>query len=508
MTFIKVVFYMTSIFVLINYGNSKSQHLENIGIGVNSDVAEVSPKITVDGKTLYFIRSIFKKEKAYQYIWKSELMENGSWGAAVKLEKPFNNADVNSVLSISPDGNTILYGEYFYKSNKGELYSTSMINNVWSIPINVKNMEDENQFINTKWASSCISNSGKIMLIAATQNKEDDFGEIYVCFKKDKLWSRAVKINSPLNIKEGQWGQHNPYLAADDVTLYFASERNDGNGGTDIYYSRRLDDTWLNWSEPVNMGLVINTKGYELFYAISAKGDYAYVVSNFQGYGREDIFRYKLPEEVRPKPVVLITGSVMNPLNNQMLDAEIYYYSLTDNSEAGTAKTNPVTGSYKIVLPYGKVYSYIAKVDGYYSISNYIDLTAISEFKEIASNIEMKPIEVGETFRLNNIFFDFNKSTLRVESFQELDRVIKLLNDNLSIEIELSGHTDNVGGDEYNLNLSQDRANTVVNYIISKGINSNRIISKGYGKSNPVATNDTEDGKQLNRRVEFKILKK
>lgn len=190
------------------------------------------------------------------------------------------------------------------------------------------------------------------------------------------------------------------------------------------------------------------------------------------------------------------------------MDATISYNSLSDNVEVGTAKSNSFDGNYKIILPYGKKYSFQANNSSYYSISNYLDLSEISEYKEMNIDIEMKPIEIGETIRLNNIFFDFNESTLSPESYMELDRVVKLLNENPNIEIELSGHTDNVGSDEYNDNLSLNRASSVAKYIILKGVNSQRIISKGYGKQSPVASNDSEEGRQLNRRVEFTILKK
>lgn len=155
-----------------------------------------------------------------------------------------------------------------------------------------------------------------------------------------------------------------------------------------------------------------------------------------------------------------------------------------------------------------KRYSFLARINGYYSISNYLDLSVISTYKEMNFNIEMKPIEIGEVFRINNIFFDFDKATLRPESFIELDRVAKLLTVNPTIDIELSGHTDNVGSDSYNNNLSLDKAISVAAYIFTKGIKSKRITTMEFGKSMPIGTNDTEEGRQLNRRVEFKIMKK
>ena len=168
-------------------------------------------------------------------------------------------------------------------------------------------------------------------------------------------------------------------------------------------------------------------------------------------------------------------------------------------------------GYYCIVLPSGKIYSYYIDSKDFYPVSRVIDFTVANQLPNYQDNFkivtyeEMK--EQQTSVRINNIFFDFNKSELKPESFLELDRLFKFLNDNPEIKVEISGHTDNVGSDEYNLKLSEARANSVKDYLVSKGINSNRINAMGYGKSKPVATNDTDEGRQLNRRVEFKILR-
>ncbi len=497
--------------IILFTGITTAQTLENLGENINSEVSEVNPMITVDGRTLYFIRSKHTDGNDFQSIWMSELDYNGIWSKAVKLEDPFNKGDVNNIISISPDGNTIVFNEGSYKTQTMDTYITERNGDSWGTPkIFKNNFEDKLQFKYVRYSHFCYSGTGKVLLVSANKSVKDDdyFGEIYVCFKNNGVWSKAIELGAPINVNEGKWGQHNPFLASDDVTLYFASERNGGYGSLDIYMSKRLDDTWLNWSEPVNMGPLINTDKFESYYSISAKGDYAYLVSSMQGSGNDDIYRIKLSDGFRPNAVVLISGRVYNPENKMPVEAEIHYYSLPDGKEAGVAKSNYGNGFYRIVLPYGKQYSFMANASGYYSISNYLDLSVINEYKEMTTDIEMKPIQVGESIRLNNIFFDFNQATLKPESYQELDRMVKFMSESPAMEIELSGHTDNVGSDEYNLTLSQQRANAVTDYLISKGINSGRITAKGYGKSVPVSSNDTEEGRTLNRRVEFKILKK
>lgn len=497
---------------VINSNLLIAQQLENLGKNINSDLGELLPLVSPDGNTIYFVRSYNKGNILYQETWYSELDYNGNWQSAKKItDFDMPGVFAVNVNSISPDGNTIFLSMAYDERSKSGLHMSKKTISGWSKPERVKIKNYKKYIENSYWAGTYLSNSGKTLFLyfSVSSDPKDHFKKLYISsLNDDGEYSEPKILPSPINVNEGIQGNFAPFLASDNLTLYFASDRKGGYGSSDIYFSKRLDDTWLNWSEPVNLGPEINSSDWDACYSISAKGEYAYLVSYKNSYGESDIFRIKLPEQIKPNPVVLVSGKIVNPATSQPLDAEIYYYTLPDNIEAGTARTNPATGVYKIVLPYGKQYSFLAKVNGYYSISNYLDLTNISTYKEMNVNIEMKPIEVGETFRLNNIFFDFAKASLRSESFQELDRVFNLLNDNTTIEIELSGHTDNVGSDEMNNTLSQSRADAVKDYLVKKGINGSRIISKGYGKSNPVATNDTEEGRQLNRRVEFKILKK
>jgi outer membrane protein OmpA-like peptidoglycan-associated protein len=271
--------------------------------------------------------------------------------------------------------------------------------------------------------------------------------------------------------------------------------------------SRRLDDTWQKWSEPVNLGPEINTNDWDAYYSVAASGDVAYMVSSAGGFGNSDIVRITLKEEVRPNPVALVSGKVLDQKTGKPVEATITYYSLADNIEAGTARSN-ATGDYSIVLPYGKAYGFRAQAGGYYAVSENLDLTGLKSYQEIKRDLFLVPIEIGQVVRLNNIFFESGKATLKPESFEELDRVVKLLTDNPTMEIDLAGHTDNVGTDEANQQLSDDRSKAVYDYLTSKGILASRLSTKGYGETKPIDTNDTEDGRSKNRRVEFTIRKR
>jgi outer membrane protein OmpA-like peptidoglycan-associated protein len=200
---------------------------------------------------------------------------------------------------------------------------------------------------------------------------------------------------------------------------------------------------------------------------------------------------------------------VYNSKTRQPLSASLVYETLPDGKEVGNAVSGATDGAFKIVLPYDKNYSIRATADKFFAVSENLNLDSLVKagYKEIHKDLYLVPIEIGQVVRLNNVFFDFDKSFLRPESFVELDRVVKLLNENPAIEIEMSAHTDSKGSDEYNFKLSDDRARSVTDYILSKGIAVKRIISQGYGETKPQVPNDTDENRQLNRRVEFKILK-
>ena len=205
----------------------------------------------------------------------------------------------------------------------------------------------------------------------------------------------------------------------------------------------------------------------------------------------------------------MVSGNVYNAKTKQPLSASLVYETLPDGTIAGNGVSSPLDGAFKIVLPYDKNYSIRASADHFFAISENLNLDSLVKagYKEIHKDLYLVPIEIGQVVRLNNVFFDFDKWDLRPESYIELNRVVKLLTENPAIEIEMSAHTDSRGSDEYNFKLSDNRARSVMEYIISKGIAPNRITSQGYGETKPVATNDTDEGRQLNRRVEFKILK-
>lgn len=480
---------------------------ENLGSRINTKYSEHWPVISPDGKTLYFLREGHPDNLAESGdIWYSNLQKNGEWTTARHMEKPLNTIDGGSVCSVTPDGNTLLMLGIYNRSGRINYEGFSLSHKTkdgWSLPLGILIKDFYN--LNKYW-SGYLSNDGKKLFMGL--QRTDSYGEcdIYVSFlRSNNIWSEPMNLGDVINTKEMD---EDAFLAADDVTLYFESKGHGGFGGFDVFMSKRLDDTWKNWSTPVNLGAIINTKEDDQEYYITAKGDYAYFASGDNSFGELDIFRVQLPEKVKPNPVVLIYGKVLNAKTSEPVEAEIKFEILKSGLEAGIANSNPSDGSYKIILPYGNNYGYSARANGYYSVSENINLEKLSNYKEIEKNLYLVPIEIGEVVRLNNVFFDFNKYDLKPESYPELDRVVVFLNEYPTLEIELSGHTDKIGTNEYNQKLSENRANAVAEYLFSKGITKNRITIIGYGETLPVDSNDSEEGRQKNRRVEFKILKK
>ena len=490
--------------------------IENLGININSDLPELRPTISADGNTLFFICENHPVNTKYnsvpnsQDIWYSRRDSSGKWSEARHLAYPLNTSQYNAVYWMSPDNNRILIRGAFLNgafNGKGVSMCSLKSNGRWSEP-NALMIKNYFKYDRGRQSGATMAHDGKTLLLYMTPEPGGENNDLFVCFlTADGSWTEPKNlgktINSPLT------DEMTPYVAADGVTLYFSSNRPGGLGDNDIWMTRRLDKTWQKWSEPVNLGSPINTENWDAFFTLDAGGEYAYLTTNLNTYGESDIVRVKLLEREKPNPVLMVSGNVYNQKTKEPITASLVYETLPDGVEAGNAISNASDGSFKIVLPYDKNYLIRAIADKFFAVSENLNLDSLVKagYKEIHKDLYLVPIEIGQVVRLNNVFFDFDKADLRSESFVELDRVVKLLEENPAIEIEMSAHTDSRGSDEYNFKLSDNRARSVMEYILSKGIAPNRITSQGYGETKPVVDNDTDENRQLNRRVEFKILK-
>ncbi len=502
-----------------------SDRLDN---NVNSEFNDLNGILSPDGKTLYFSRrnhpgnigGVNDKED----IWYSTLDNNGKWKLAQNMGPKFNNEYpnfINAITSVTPDGKSaiMVLGNQYIDGGKKMLAGMSISNNVngeWTTP---KSVKIENDYNYNEKSHYFLSNTRRALLMSI--EREDSYGDrdLYVSFpKNDSVWTEPLNLGKTINTATEE---ASPFLAADDKTIYFSSKGFSGYGGSDIYRSVRLDDTWTKWSDPENLGSEVNSKFDDLFFNIPASSEYAYFSKGVAD-NNVDIFRLKLPVFMLPDPVVLVKGKLVDSKTGKPIGSKIIYEDLATGKEVGSVQSNPETGEYEILLPVGKQYGVRAEAKDHLSTNQNLDLRKIAygpinqDLKlapsevptpvEVAQ-IEVTPITENAVIPLNNIFFNFDNAMLRKESFPELNRIVALMTEHKTMQVEIAGHTDTAGPNAYNLKLSEKRATSVTNYLLEKGVVKERILTTFFGETKPVDTTNTKVGNRKNRRVEFKIVK-
>jgi len=346
--------------------------------------------------------------------------------------------------------------------------------------------------------------------------------DIYVYTETPAGEGKLINLGPTINTPNAEYS---PFLHPDGKTLYFSSAGHYGLGGLDVFVAtRQSDSSWTDWSEPVNLGKEVNTPYNDWGFQITTAGDLAYYASAEKksecwegdiatprtGCGPSDIYATQLPSLARPAVAVAVSGMVMDP-DKKPLEAEIVWNDLTLDRSAGIAKSDPDSGEYVIVLPAGHKYGYSAEKEGYMGASAALDFTDITTYTEYRHDIVLYPlgtlVEEQISLAMNNIFFDFDKSDLRPESYHELKRWVDVFKKYPDLKAEVHGHTCSIGTTEYNQGLSERRATSVVNYLVSQGLDKGRLTMKGFGESKPAASNETQQGRELNRRVEVLFTK-
>jgi len=492
--------------VRVNLASLKTlEEPENLGSNINSKYAEVHPLISPDGQTLYFTRKEHPENTGPQKrddIWFSTQDGSGHWSKAKNLGSPLNSPGHNFMNSISPDGNMALIGGTYENFNAADrLYISYRNINGWSQP---KEIQIDDYYNLSEYNSFQLAVDGKTLLMSV--KRKDSYGnkDIYVSFMKpDHTFSTPVNLGPDINTAGDEV---TPFLAPDGVTLYFSSNGWPGYGSNDIFMSRRLDDTWQNWSEPKNLGPAINTSDWDAYYTVEASGEFAYFTSYQNSLGSADIFRIRLQESQKPEAVTLLSGRVLDATDSTPVQAKIVYNRLPDGENLGYVFSTAGTGAYQLILTRNTSYSIEAQADGYYSVLEKIDLADTKQYEQRSLDLYLYPVRKGNIIPLNNIFFEVNESTLKPESFVELDRAVQFLKTNPGVRVEVAGHTNNRCSAAYCLQLSENRAKAVAEYLIAHGVEPERVKYRGYGKDRPIDTNETEAGRQRNQRVEFRIL--
>jgi outer membrane protein OmpA-like peptidoglycan-associated protein len=567
-------------FQSFNLFSQISQRYELVKLGKNVNTAnhEAAPVISPDGKDLYYFT--VNPDKT-QEIWVTHHDDKG-WSDGKKIGAPMNHSHTNQVFGVLPDGSLFVRGG----RGKDEL-GFSIVSSGGSL--SELKVQDFKEMMRGKFYGATMSSDKKHMIIYFSEAPQSPRSDLYIShLQGDGSYTKPVK----LKITDGA-DEYGPFLNPNDKTLYYASDRSDPNkqGGADIYKSERLDDTWNNWSKPVNLGPPVNTAAGDAYYTVDAHGNVytcranarvdggnfdlfvlvpKIVKINLNGIvynektkapiGSTDVkvsvdgitpislksagsgkFDTKLPEtdkyvinasasgylpynetftlplinadttitvEVYLAPIakpLMLSGNVYNKKTNKPITAKIDMIVKPDRQNV--IRMDAPSGGFTHQVGKKGWYVMTATAEGYLNASDSLEIGADEDITQYSKDLYLQPIEVGLTVKLKNIYFDYDKTTLKSESFVELNKVVDFLSANSKISIEIGGHTDSNGSDQYNATLSQGRSESVVEYLMNQGIDITRLSAHGYGESKPIETNATKEGQANNRRVEFTVMK-
>lgn len=510
--------------------------IDNMGSTVNSEYDDYSPVFSPDGKIMYFAsrrplgrrsRTDKNDHKYFENIFVTRKVGD-QWSTAEPIDGRINTKTHEATAGISPEGDVL----FVYRGDKGgDIYESYFEKERWKKP---KKMARSLRSRGTQETSIAFTSTGTRVYFIS--DRPGGFGgkDIWTSERNEKgRWSEPVNLGSMVNT---DYDEESLYLAPDDITLYLSSRGHNTMGGFDVFKTVFRNG---RWTRPENLGYPVNSPGDDLFFVLGKEENTAFFSAKRQGnYGGSDIFMItflgpekpvKLPVaedlfaySVRPPeinmmeseveivsvPMTILRGKIVDDATDEPLLATIELYDNETEGLLAEFNSHPETGEYLISLPGGKNYAISAKAEDYLFHSENMNISESQVHREIINDIRLKKVEVGQSIVLRNIFFDTGAAELRPESYAELGILYKLMIDNPSIKIEISGHTDNVGTANLNQRLSERRARAVVDFLLERGIDSERLTSKGYGFERPIATNDTAEGRQMNRRTEFEIIEK
>ena len=518
--------------------NPTKAQIDNLGKIVNSRFPEYTPVITADNSTMFFTSrrenstggDKAENDQYYEDIYMTT-RRGADYSMPVNIGDPVNSKFHDAAIALSPNGAQL----FLYKDEEqGNIYFSTRKGKTWTKPKSI------GKTINTKLykeTSVSITADGRILYFSSDRPGGSGGLDIYMCKRLRNDWGEAVNLGSTINTPDDD---DSPFIHPDGVTLYFSSKGHDGIGGYDIYTSSLVND---NWTVPENLQLPINTPGNDIYFVLSADSRTGYYASEKSGgEGFTDIYRITMPNNeditdaqarnttkvtgadstggalnaarlvntvaapVRAASnVILVKGVISDATSKQPISAQVVVVDNATGETVSEAESNESTGEYLVVLPANKNYGVSVNATGYLFHSENFYLPENKGYKEFNKDIPMNRATAGTRVVLRNIFFDTNKSTLRNESKNELEKLLKLMKEMETLKLEIAGHTDNVGNADYNKKLSKDRADAVVKYLLEKGVPKDRLTAAGYGFDRPMAANDNETNRQLNRRTEFEV---
>ena len=465
----------------------------NLGDSINTSDLEYFPSLTIDGSKMIFTRRVASDEDFYE----SDFID-GRWSKAKPLGGKVNTNFNEGAQNISQDGQLLVFTGCNYPEGEGscDLYFSIKTNTGWSEPQNL------GPVVNTDfWESSPSLSPDKRDLYFAS-SRAGGFGgrDIWVAHRMPNgKWSRPQNLGESVNTSGDE---SCPFIHADNETLYFNSNGHTGYGMTDLFFSKKINDSI--WAPAENLGYPINNIDDQGSLIVAADGKTAYYASDgADTRGGLDIYSFQLRDDIRPLKTLWVKGKVYAKKTNAGLPSSVELTNVKTDRIVSKIQTDE-DGNYLITLPVGNDYAFNVNRRGYLFYSDNFSITPNTDSVFIV-NIALQPIEKGASIVLKNIFFETGKFDLQNESKSELDKLVELLNDNPNLKIQIDGHTDNVGQQKDNLELSNNRAKSVVGYLLSKGINQQRLSFKGFGATKPVADNNTETGRAKNRRTELYV---
>lgn len=466
---------------------------------VNTYNDEYINSLSTDAREILFTRKTplnpEKTDFLEQVHFASKL--DTSWGDVIGVDEFLNDFGNIGAATFSPDGQYLVFTGCQAPGSFGscDLYMSRKVGDTYSLPINLGSV------VNTgSWESQpSLSSDGKSLYFSSIRHGTKGGSDIWVSERQnDGSWSKPGNLGIMINTDEDEMA---PIIHQDGKTLYFSSEGHTGMGGYDLFMSKK--DTSGYWTAPVNLGYPINTRGDEINLILNVTGEKAFISSKTKDETGYDIYEFDPPKDIRPEQVTYLEGKVYDSISGKPLEAFFELIDLESGEVVIQSRSNPVNGEFLVCLPLHYKYALNVSKRGYLFYSDHFELDTTVSIKK---NIPLQIIQANSTVVLNNIFFDTDKYDLKPESISELDLLYYFMEQNPSVCIEIGGHTDSIGTAAYNKNLSLKRAGSVKIYLAKKGIFPDRLITKGYGFEKPIASNEEEEGRAMNRRTEIRVV--
>ncbi|MBX2969769.1 MAG: OmpA family protein [Cyclobacteriaceae bacterium] len=468
---------------------------------VNSFAMQYFPVLTADQNELIFTRRLGTGGEHDEDIVVSKKDKEGKWMAPESISKNINSSLNEGTCTISADGRKLIFTSCVGRQSLGscDLYESTKIGNEWTIPVNLGPMVNS-----AEWESQpALSADGRTLYFVSDRRGGYGRRDIWVTTLDEQgQWTKARNLGAPINSVHDEIS---PFIHANNKVLYFASKGHTGFGGYDIFYSEKAGDSWL---PPVNMGRPVNDYEDQFSFFITADGAKGYYShEELVGSGtKSKLYEIAIPPDQQVKAKSnYVRGLIIDKRSKSPLRARIELFNIATNQREALVESDSLTGEYLMILTQGSEYAlYVNKV-GYLFTSSNFNYAEATDLEPITLNFELEKAEKGSSVVLRNIFFDTDKYDLKDKSITELQKIIRFLNENPAVRVEIGGHTDNVGTPTYNQQLSEKRALSVYNYLVNNGIKKEKLSWKGYGQSSPKASNETDPGRQENRRIEFQI---